>query len=771
LSVLDNSGFSQELIGWRTGHVTLDSGPGYCFAVLTAPGDTLDTLAFIEQPISPEWAAKLAAWNAQLRVSADVVTESLATQGMMEFVCRWLKADTAWTGPDTMEWSVTQTSIPLGSMSWTGMNPMSLGTQCNPMMPPPEHYGFDCLLARIRLVRPFGGGKVLLDNFGIQITGGFGYPQANWQQFDTLRFYPIAGMPGKRLVHAQLQDFAGNEGPDLVSDTFNFDPIPPLANIVFPNRGQIIGNSDSLVEVLGWALDPPFPEDPMESQYHLSHFKDYKLCWKPATAVWGDSTYGILPESLFYEAALPPPSESAGLIPPWRHLAWWNTKAITDQYGYGHYQLVLTAEDSAGNTTMTLIPVQLDSTRTECASQGTDSGASCIAVNPSANQVRVGFLSGNLMTYGPTLDSISAMTLYDSAGPVIFAGLAVDSVGAFWVADARDQDVKRYNSQGIPTDTLGEQAQPTAPRGIALARNGDVWVADSLRNVIDVYAANHCLKRSFGSTGSDTGQFQGAYGVALTYTASLSLTLHFGPTGNPSFDTTRTTLVRCLVADKGNHRIQVFDTTGHYLSSFGDSVLSQPVALSIDTNNCCYVADIGKHEVCCFSPSGGLYLTVTSADTLQPVGTALSPDNLNLYALDQKTNSLIKYVVLNSDSGGMGGAMGGGVNPLLIPKELILYQSRPNPAVRSLTIRYGIPRRTNVSLKVYDITGKLVRTLETNDKLKPGYYNILWNCRDNRERQVAGGVYFYRLVTGDKQITTSGKVTTGVKTRKLVIAR
>jgi hypothetical protein len=771
LSVLENSGFSQELIGWQTSHVTLDSGPGYCMAVLTAPGDTMDTLAFIEQPISPEWAAKLAAWNAQLRVSADVITESLATQGAMGFIQRWIKTDTAWAGPDTMEWLVSQTGLPFGNSNQTGMNPMSLWTQYNLVMPPPEHYAFNGLFARIRLSRPFGGGKVLLDNFGIQIVGGWGYQMANWQPYDSLRFYQLSGMPGKRTVHAQLQDYAGNGSQDLVSDTFNFDPIPPFASIVFPNRGQIVGNSDSLVEVLGLALDPPFPEDPMESQYHLSHFKDYKLCWKPATAVWGDSTYGILPESLFYQAALPPPSESAGLLPPWRHLAWWNTKALTDQYGYGYYQLILTAEDSAGNTTMTQISVQLDSFGSECASQGTDSGASCIAMNTTANQFCVGFTSGDLVSYSSTLDSISALTLYDSAGPVVFAGLAVDTIGAFWVADARDQDVKRFDAQGAATDTLGECAQPTAPQGIALVRNGDVWVADSLRNVIDVYAVDHSLKRSFGSTGTDTGQFEGAYGVALSYTTNLSLTLHFDPAGNPGFDTTRTTLVRCLVADKGNSRIQVFDTTGHYLTSFGDSILNQPVALSIDTNNCCYVADIGKHEVCCFSPNGRLYLTATSADTMQPVATALSPDNLNLYALDQKTNRLIKYVVLNSDSGFFGGAMSGGVNPLLIPKELILYQSRPNPATRSLTIRYGIPRRTNVSLKVYDITGKLVRTLETNDKLRPGYYNTLWNCRDNRDRQVAGGVYFYRLVTSDIQITTKGKVSAGVKTRKLVIAR
>ena len=128
---------------------------------------------------------------------------------------------------------------------------------------------------------------------------------------------------------------------------------------------------------------------------------------------------------------------------------------------------------------------------------------------------------------------------------------------------------------------------------------------------------------------------------------------------------------------------------------------------------------------------------------------------------------LYEYEVVPST----GGAQSGKVNPLQVPKELVLEQSWPNPATRTLTIRFGIPKMTNVSLNVYDITGKLVRTLQTNDKVKPGYYNINWNCRDNRDREIAGGVYFYRLVTSEKLQTSSGEPAARVKTRKLVIAR
>ncbi len=121
--------------------------------------------------------------------------------------------------------------------------------------------------------------------------------------------------------------------------------------------------------------------------------------------------------------------------------------------------------------------------------------------------------------------------------------------------------------------------------------------------------------------------------------------------------------------------------------------------------------------------------------------------------------------------GPMGGGQSGGINSLQVPRELVLDQNWPNPATGSLTIRYGIPKVANVSLSVYDISGKLVRTLETNGNVKPGYYNINWNCRDNQDREVARGVYFYRLETSDGQQTTGGKPAAGVKTRKLLIAR
>jgi len=77
-----------------------------------------------------------------------------------------------------------------------------------------------------------------------------------------------------------------------------------------------------------------------------------------------------------------------------------------------------------------------------------------------------------------------------------------------------------------------------------------------------------------------------------------------------------------------------------------------------------------------------------------------------------------------------------------------LYQNRPNPFKDITKISFALPRECNVSLFIYDITGRRVRTL-INGKMQPGNYNYTWDGKDNRNRRLTQGVYFYRLQTDD----------------------
>jgi hypothetical protein len=75
------------------------------------------------------------------------------------------------------------------------------------------------------------------------------------------------------------------------------------------------------------------------------------------------------------------------------------------------------------------------------------------------------------------------------------------------------------------------------------------------------------------------------------------------------------------------------------------------------------------------------------------------------------------------------------------PGSLHLYQNYPNPFNPTTRIKFDIPNSGNVSIKIYDITGKEIIEL-VNQYLSPGTYEALWDADG-----FASGVYYYRLET------------------------
>jgi flagellar hook assembly protein FlgD len=61
------------------------------------------------------------------------------------------------------------------------------------------------------------------------------------------------------------------------------------------------------------------------------------------------------------------------------------------------------------------------------------------------------------------------------------------------------------------------------------------------------------------------------------------------------------------------------------------------------------------------------------------------------------------------------------------------------------------PRRgaARAELTVYDVAGRLVRTLLGNQKIEAGRHQVVWNGKNDSGRTVAPGVYYYRLQAGD----------------------
>jgi hypothetical protein len=81
------------------------------------------------------------------------------------------------------------------------------------------------------------------------------------------------------------------------------------------------------------------------------------------------------------------------------------------------------------------------------------------------------------------------------------------------------------------------------------------------------------------------------------------------------------------------------------------------------------------------------------------------------------------------------------------PHRLALDQNLPNPFNPRTEIRFELPRAARVTLQVYDLRGRLVRTL-VNGPREAGPQTVTWSGRDARGAEVASGVYVYRLATG-----------------------
>ena len=82
-----------------------------------------------------------------------------------------------------------------------------------------------------------------------------------------------------------------------------------------------------------------------------------------------------------------------------------------------------------------------------------------------------------------------------------------------------------------------------------------------------------------------------------------------------------------------------------------------------------------------------------------------------------------------------------------IPTQFMLYQNSPNPFNPTTSIRFDLPVSQYVNLRVFDVAGRLIKTLIHDSHIEAGQHVIMWDGRDDSGRPVVSGVYFYRLRT------------------------
>jgi PKD repeat protein len=101
-------------------------------------------------------------------------------------------------------------------------------------------------------------------------------------------------------------------------------------------------------------------------------------------------------------------------------------------------------------------------------------------------------------------------------------------------------------------------------------------------------------------------------------------------------------------------------------------------------------------------------------------------------------------VILNTETG----VLASGIRP----DTFDLRGPQPNPFSESTTIAFDIPIPCHATLRVFDVGGRLVRTLASGET-RPGRFRPRWDGRDDSGRLTSPGVYFVRLDSGDFSAT------------------
>jgi predicted acyl esterase len=153
-----------------------------------------------------------------------------------------------------------------------------------------------------------------------------------------------------------------------------------------------------------------------------------------------------------------------------------------------------------------------------------------------------------------------------------------------------------------------------------------------------------------------------------------------------------------------------------------------------------------------FKAGNKIRIVVTNLDTA-PDDTSFLATNPHVlpvmvsgvHKLFLSSNSYLNFPVT---TGGISFVSGNGSS---LPEEFILNQNYPNPFNPVTKISYSIPYSSDVALKVYDIQGRFIKTLVSENK-SAGNYEVSFNASD-----LSSGIYLYKLTCNGREYFESTK--------------
>ena len=84
----------------------------------------------------------------------------------------------------------------------------------------------------------------------------------------------------------------------------------------------------------------------------------------------------------------------------------------------------------------------------------------------------------------------------------------------------------------------------------------------------------------------------------------------------------------------------------------------------------------------------------------------------------------------------------------IVPEAFVLHKNYPNPFNPVTSLRYNLPNDGLVNITIYDMRGRLIKTL-LNSSQTAGYKTSQWNATNDRNEPVSAGLYLYAIQTGE----------------------
>lgn len=158
------------------------------------------------------------------------------------------------------------------------------------------------------------------------------------------------------------------------------------------------------------------------------------------------------------------------------------------------------------------------------------------------------------------------------------------------VSDEGNHTISFWSKDGTKIDSWGEHGSGDGeldrPSGISFDVDGNLLVVDTMNHRVQKFSATGVFLSTFGEFGDGDGQFNMPWGVAIDLDDGA-----------------------IFISDWRNDRIQKFSPDGEYISQFGTSgdgrgELNRPAGVAIDDHGDIYVADRGNHRVQLFNAAG-----------------------------------------------------------------------------------------------------------------------------------------------------------------------